>query len=274
MATILIAGAGYIGSALGTHLHEKGHRVWALRRRVELLPTGLEPLALDMRDPQNLSSLPESIDTVFYTAAAQGFTPEAYHQAYVLNLQNILDALLKQKRPPKRFIFTSSTGVYAQNDGSWVDENSPTTPTGFSGQEVLAGEMLLKEAPLETIALRFGGIYGPERRRLLESVRTGQAQLAPEPARYTNRIHRDDCVGMLEHLMELQRPEGVYNGVDSESAAYNEVLLWLAERLEVEPPTVGDPPRRGNKRCKNKRILQSGYRLRYPSFREGYEAMI
>jgi nucleoside-diphosphate-sugar epimerase len=125
--------------------------------------------------------------------------------------------------------------------------------------------------------VRFGGIYGPGRTRLIDSVRSGQARC--EPGLYTNRIHRDDCAGVLEHLLALAAPAPLYIGVDDEPALQCEVLRWLAQQLGVPPPVPSGAPddsrrRGGNKRCCNARLRASGYRLLYPSYCEGYTALL
>ena len=125
--------------------------------------------------------------------------------------------------------------------------------------------------------VRFGGIYGPRRTSLLERVRTGSATYRAGRPQYTNRIHRDDCVGALRHLMGLPAPDKLYVAVDSEPASEADVLRWLSGAVGAPPPrsTRESAPRpRGNKRCRNTRLLATGYELRYPSFREGYTALL
>ena len=130
---------------------------------------------------------------------------------------------------------------------------------------------------------RLGGIYGPKHTRLLERVRSGQATYRKGGPFYTNRIHRDDCAGALQHLMELDSPGPLYLGVDEEPAEEQAVLQWMAGALGAPDPrprpeggsargTAGRPP--SNKRCKGDRLRESGYAFTYPTFREGYTALI
>lgn len=282
----LIAGCGYVGTALGLALVAEGHTVYALRRRPEGLPAALHPVAADLTRPRSLGALPGSLDAVVYAVAAAGRDEAAYRAAYVDGLANLLGALDVLESPPRRFLYASSTSVYAQDDGEWVDEESRTEPRRFTGKLVLEGEGLLADrgtlggAPLERSSVRFGGIYGPGRTRLLESVRRGEARVAPGPPQWTNRVHRDDAAGSLAHLLVQPEPAPVYVGVDCEPAARRAVLDWLAARLGVPGPPEGgeaEPgPRRGggNKRCRNARLVASGYTFRYPTFREGYGALL
>jgi len=274
MARILIAGCGDVGTALGVRLRDDGHEVWGLRRRAANLPDAILPVAADLAAPSGLDALPRDIEIVYYAAAADGRSDQAYRAAYVDGVRHLQEALCSQARPPRRFIFVSSTGVYGQRDGSWVDEDSRTEPAGFSGRRLLEGEALALGAAGGGVVVRFGGIYGPGRDRLIRLVRDG----APcREGLYTNRIHRDDCAGALAHLLAVEEPASVYLGVDDEPAAQCEVMTWLAERLGVAPPSRapgGDRPSRGNKRCRNRRLRASGYRFLYPSYREGYSALL
>ncbi|HXH11968.1 MAG TPA: SDR family oxidoreductase [Alphaproteobacteria bacterium] len=280
MARILIAGCGYVGSALGVRLAALGHEVWGLRRTATGLPAGVHHVAADLKDPHTLRQLPPAIDTVFYTAAADGMDDAAYRAIYVDGLRYLLEALVSQRQSPRRVFFTSSTAVYAQAHGEWVDEASPTEPEHFTGRRVLEGERLLLTGPFPATVLRLGGIYGPGRVGLIERVRQGLARCREGSALYINRIHRDDCAGALHHLMTLPQPDAVYIGVDHEPAEQCDVLRWLAAQLGAPPPRVealpGVEPRRSrtNKRCCNAKLIASGYTFRYPTFRDGYAALL
>jgi nucleoside-diphosphate-sugar epimerase len=172
----------------------------------------------------------------------------------------------------------SSTSVFGQTKGEWVDETSPTTPLDFRGRRVLEAEALLAASDQASTIVRLGGIYGPQRVGLIEKVRSGRATFPKGAIRYQNRIHRDDCAGALRHLMRLPAPEPLYLGVDCEPTDEASVLRWLAGALGApEPRPVkdgGDDGGRGNKRCRNDRLLASGYAFRYPTFREGYAALL
>lgn len=277
MARVLIIGCGDVGIALGRRLAAEGHLVYGLRRRANAVPPPMIALAGDVRDPRTLSDLP-LVDYAFYLAAADGYTDAAYRAVYVRGVANVLQSL-KDNTKLRWFVFASSTAVYGQQDGAWVDETSATAPGGFSGRRLLEGERSVLGSPFPATVVRFAGIYGPGRRYLIERVRNGESCVG-EPVLYTNRIHRDDCVGMLQHLMRLERPAPCYVGVDSEPAAECVVMDWLAGQLKVAPPrriaaaNIAGFLQRANKRCRNARVRASGYRFRYPTFREGYLAVI
>jgi nucleoside-diphosphate-sugar epimerase len=280
MANILIAGCGYVGTALGLRLAAAGHVVWGIRRAAEGLPAGIRHVAADLTDAATLQHLPAALDVVFYTAAPNAADEAAYRAIYVDGLRHVLQALVRQQQSPRRVLLTSSTAVYAQSAGEWVDETSPTEPQHFTGRCVLEGERVLLDGPFPGTVLRLGGIYGPGRSSLIERVRQGLATCREGPPLYTNRIHRDDCAGALQHLMALPQPEARYIGVDHEPADYCDLLHWLAAQLGAPPPRIEASPamdsrrHRTNKRCRHDKLIGSGYVFHYPTFREGYAALL
>lgn len=279
---ILIVGCGDIGIPLGCQLVDEGAEVWGLRRNPGPLPGAIHAIAADVTDPASLVSLARlEFDYAVITLTPAGFTEQGYRSVFVDGMRQLLAVLAKQPRL-RRVLHVSSTSVYHQHAGEWVDETSATAPTSFSGKALLEGEQLLVEAPLASTVVRFAGIYGPGRRRLIEQVLRGEG-CPQEPPLYTNRIHRDDCVGVLKHLLQRdfsgEDCEPLYIGVDSEPVALWEVKQWLAALLGVSlsdtaAAAPGKTLRRNSKRCSNRRLLASGYRLQYPDFRAGYRSML
>ena len=278
MAKVLIAGCGYVGSALGAALVADGDVVFGLRRRVVSLPAGVQPIEADLAVAKTLRDLPAGLDFVIYSASPAGPDDALYRTAYVEGLGRLLDALAVQHQSPRRVFLLSSTSVYGQEKGEWVDETSPTQPRDFRGRRLLEAEGLLAASGRPATVVRLGGIYGPQRGGMIERVRSGRAVFARGGPHYTNRIHRDDCAGALRHLMRLPSPESLYLGVDCEPAEDATVLRWLAGAIGAPEPRVqadtGEPERGNNKRCRNERLLASGYSFRYPTFREGYAALL
>jgi len=268
-----------VGNALAERLVAAKHDVWGLRRRPAHLPEGVNRIEADLAVGASLRDLPGALDKVVYCAGPGGPDDAHYRTAYVEGLSRLVEALEQQAQRPQRIIFVSSTSVFAQTNGAWVDESSATEPRAHGGLRLLEAEDVLRHAPFPGTVVRFAGIYGPRRTRLLERVRASQAVYQAGPPRYTNRIHRDDCAGVLHHLLDLEAPEDLYLGVDSEPAEELEVMKWLAGSLGAHPPRPahGDERKRGrgsNKRCRNQRLLDSGYAFQYPSFREGYMGLI
>ena len=144
------------------------------------------------------------------------------------------------------------------------------------GKRILEGEKLVLDAAFPSTVIRLGGIYGPKRTRLLETLKKGEASYPSEYTQYTNRIHVDDCAGAISHLLSLTITEPIYIGVDNEAVDRKTLLEWLAGRLGAPSPQSmkGVHGRGTNKRCCSEKLIESGYNFRYPSFREGYATLI
>ncbi|GMW01047.1 MAG: hypothetical protein AMXMBFR84_21840 [Candidatus Hydrogenedentota bacterium] len=279
MADILIVGCGYVGSELTRRLTMAGHRVYAMRRSSRPVPEEAIRIIGDATDPNLAQLLPHTIDYLFYTAAAGGFSEERYRQAYVDGPRNLMGALQSSGRIPRRLFFTSSTGVYAQSAGEVVNEESLAAPVHFSGTAIREGEDIFWCSGFPATILRLAGIYGPGRDRLIQQVRDGLAIIGPTPV-ISNLIHRDDCAGALHHLMELASPERLYVGVDCEPVERGALLRWIAHQVGAAEPATSDVvepsvrAQRSNKRCDSSLLRESGYRFKFPTFREGYGALI
>lgn len=280
MSRALVVGCGYVGGALAERLREDGREVWALRRRPRPGDDAIRWLSADVGDERALTDALAPLRDgqpleVHYLVSAGGFDDAAYQTAYVHGPKNVLSAL--EGAAVRRVVFAGSTAVYGQTEGEWVDEESPTEPTGFSGRRLLEGEALLAAAPMETVSVRFGGIYGPGRTRLIDQIAAGKAIADPDGPQFRSRMHRDDCARTMRHLGRITAPAARYLGVDDEPTDQRDVQAWLCERLGVEPagltPT-GAARRGGNKRCRNARLRATGLELRFPTYREGYGALL
>ncbi|MCA9564177.1 MAG: SDR family oxidoreductase [Myxococcales bacterium] len=270
---VVIAGCGYVGTVLGERLVAEGETVFGIRRSAGEFPPGIEPIVCDLTSDDLANHLPERVDALVYCAAADGPSPQAYRDAYVDGLENILVAA--SERGLQRVIFSSSTSVFGQQDGEWVDELALTEPNDFKGETLLEAESVLASAGCLSATVRFGGIYGPGRTRFLTSVLEGRIGLV-DGTRFTNRIHRADCAGVLRHLLNLSALDGLYVGVDRAPAEYNEVVRFIAELGGIEPSHSASGPRSrsgSNKRCSSERLVKSGYIFEFPTFREGYAAI-
>jgi len=272
---ILIADCGYTGRALGQRLLDAGHNVWGLSRKPRDFPPGLQPLAADLGDVRTLASVPRDFELVVYCASADAGSDEAYRSAYVDGCANLLGHL--DGAALTRFFFVSSTAVYAQDHGQWVDETSTTAPTHFSGRRTLEAERVLLDSGLPGTVLRCSGIYGPGRDRLVAAVRRGEPMSVAD--RFTNRIHRDDIAGLVTHLIQHGTSDPILLVSDDEPTTQRQIIEFIAARLGVSPPSLTvdahvSGARGGNKRCNNARLRATGYSLLYPTFREGYGSLL
>lgn len=277
MARILVVGAGDVGGSLASALLNCGHDVWGLRRTEQNNNAGVTWLQADVMDTDSLHVLPPALDVVVYSVASPVFSRDGYHDYYYRGLKHILKAL--KGNEPRRVIFTSSSSVYHQMAGEWVNELSETTPGSFAGQELLAAEQALIHHKIPGTVVRFTGIYGPGRNRMIEQARHG-GHCDPEPPVWTNRIHRDDCVGVLALLVEKAAKgeplDDIYLATDDLPATLFDVLEWMKDRIgDVDPDhDMPEVTRRANRRCSNERLKALGYEFRYATYQDGYDALL
>ncbi len=280
MSRILIAGCGDIGTRLGCRLANEGHTVWGLRRNPEAIPPPIIALRADLSCPETLHVIPEQLDWIYIILTADGFDDDSYKTTYVDGTRNLLDFLGNRKSTSPRILFISSTGVYQQSQGELVDEDSPTSPVSFSGRRLLEAEQLVAESWIPSTCIRFAGIYGPGRTRFIERVRNLRVWFSTEYPTYRNLIHIEDVIGILTHLVTHSALEPIYVGTDNEPVDTYKLVCWIAEKLgmpadEIKSANLDEGARRGtNKRCSNKKISGTGYRFRYPSYREGYSEIL
>lgn len=274
--TVVIAGCGDLGTEVGLRFVDLGHRVIGLRRSAAKLPPELEGQSVDLSSDE--PSLPADTRFLVIAMAPDERSVAGYRAAYVDSVRHTLAAVARDCTEAPRVMFVSSTAVHGVNDGSWVDETTPTDPATPTARVLAeAEEMLSTLAPGATI-LRLGGIYGPGRTREIDRLRDGSSSVSPKP-RFTNRIHRDDAAAAIIHLLTMEaRPASVYVGVDDCPVQYREVVQFLAARLGVPCPVPDADPdgplAAVGKRCRNTRLRDSGFTFTYPTFREGYAAVL
>jgi nucleoside-diphosphate-sugar epimerase len=289
---VLIIGCGYVGVPLGTELVRLGHEVFGLRRRSsaenELRTAGIQPLIGDVTKPETLAKLPNDFDWVVNCVAAGG-DAENYRQIYLRGARNLIEWL--SATPPKKFVYTSSTSVYAQNDGSQVKESSPNEPLAKTSKILVETEKVLLEAShgsrglsphlkFPAVILRVAGIYGPDRGHWFKQFLKGTAHIEGDGVRFLNMIHRDDLVGCIIAALKNGRAGEIYNAVDDEPVSQLHFFQWLAQAVDKPlPPSApensGENRRRGatNKRVSNRKLkMELGHQFKYPTFRQGYSA--
>lgn len=273
--TVLIAGCGDLGTEVGLRFADLGHHVVGLRRNADLLPPAISGQSIDLSREKPV--VPPGTEIVIVAIAAGRPTPEAYRAAYVDGLGNLLDALDEARVTPRRVLLVSSTAVYDVSDGSWVDEQTPANPTpGTTDAILFEAERMLHSRIPTAVVLRLAGIYGPGRERLITQVREGRATVSAL-SRHTNRIHRDDAAAAIVHLMRREEPPApLYVGVDNAPVVSSDVLDFIAGELGLPAPAVAETGSRrgGDKRLRNQLLRGTGFTFTYPSYREGYRAIL
>lgn len=277
---VFVAGAGYVGLELARQLVSAGHRVWAARRHPSAMPEGVTPWACDLTDPA--LAVPEGVTHVALTASPDASDACSYERTYVHAVERTLAAFDRSGAKLARVLLVSSTSVFAAEEDATVDESSPVRSDG-TAVHIVRGESIVR-ARSGGIVLRLAGIYGPERTRMIRMVKDGTARLT-RSGPIGNRIHQGDCAGAIAHLLAHRSPHDLYVGVDHAPVELAEVYRWIAAELGLPPPPESDEldargkeslARGGSARkiCSNRRLLESGYTFRFPTYREGYRGLL
>jgi len=284
----LIVGCGYVGLPLAAELVRVGHEVSGLRpnvsAEVELNAAGIRPLIADVTKPDELAKLPREFDWVVNCVASRGGNAEDYRRIYLQGTRNLIEWL--STAPPEKFVYTSSTSVYGQTDGSLVKETSLTEPLAETAKVLLETEKLLLAAAGErkfpAVVLRVAGIYGPARSYWFNQFLKNEARMDGDGSHFLNMIHRDDVIGCVIAALKKGRVGEIYNAVDDKPVSQANFFQWLAEELGRDlPPSVpgnsDESRRRGvtNKRVSNRKLkMELGCQFKYPDFRTGYRMKI
>ena len=277
---VLVAGCGWLGTELARALVARGDRVTGVRRQpqraAELAALGVAPLALDLSVPDAARHLPADLDAVIACQAAGGDGVEPYRRAYLEANRALLAAA--RRSGARAFVYTGSTGLFGQIDGSDVDEATPPAPASPEAEVLVEAERLVLGFGPAARVVRLSGLYGPGRTGLVERVRSGALALGPGDDAWMNFCHRDDAVSSVLAALDRGRPAAVYHGSDAQPARRREVVRWIAGALGVEPTTRAEAAtRRGGA---NRRILSErtraelGIALVFPSFMDGFRPLL
>ena len=283
-----ILGCGYVGLELARQLRG-AHDVVGVRRSPEGIDaveaTGAAAVRADVTDPDELASVPD-VDALVFAASSGGRGAAAAERVYVEGLRTAIEAFGSRESPPERLVYTSSTGVYGDHDGAFVDEGTALDPTTEKTRVLVEAERIARElAPeygIDGGVARFAGLYGPDRYRL-ERYLDG-----PVTEGYLNMIHREDAAGIVRFMLESTDAE-LLVAVDDEPVDKWSFADWLADECGVDAPPkrtkadrlddegLSEAARRRiltSKRCSNDRVRELGYEFRYPTYREGYRVAI
>jgi nucleoside-diphosphate-sugar epimerase len=277
MPRVLIAGCGYLGQAVAELFLADGWEVEGWTKSADSAqPLSAKPYpvhAVDISREDQVRVRTGNFDAVIHCASTRGGDVDSYRRVYLDGARNLL-----HRFGGSQILFTSSTSVYAQNDGDWVTEDSPAEPKHETGTVLREAEDLVIRN--RGIVIRLGGIYGPGRSALLKKFLSGDAILDPESDRFVNQIHRDDVAVALQLLVKRQESAGeIYNVVDNQPILLSECFRWLAAKLNRPLTPDGrtiSKRKRGdsNKRVGNGKLRASGWTPRYPDFAQGMEKSV
>jgi nucleoside-diphosphate-sugar epimerase len=271
---VLVAGCGWLGSAIASALAARGERVTAVRRdparAAALAAPGVAPLALDLAAPGAAAALPRDLGAVVACQAASSEGAEAYRRAYLDANRALLEAAASAGA---RLVYTGSTGVFGQRGGVTVDESTPPAPASPTGEVLAEAEALVLGAAARGVraaVVRLSGLYGPGRLGVVERVRRGALALGPGDGAYMNFCHRDDAVAAVLAALDRGAPGAIHHATDAAPPRRREVVEWIAARLAIAPPRAERAAEGPDRRVSGERTRATlGLELSYPSFREG-----
>ncbi len=281
---VLVAGCGWLGTALARSLVARGDRVTGVRsdpgRAAALAASGIEPLALDLANPSVPGTeewLPDGVEAVVACQSARGDDPAAYRRAYVDAMATLIAAA--RRRGVRCLVYTGSTGVFGQRDGSDVDERTPPAPASPSAEVLVEAErrvLAAAKAGMPARVVRLSGLYGPGRAWMIDRVRNGQLALGPGDGAWMNSCHVDDAVSAVMAVLERGRDGAVYHATDDDPMRLREVVALVAGRIGISPRLAERAPPPGpNRRIHAERSrAELGLHLRWPSLRQGLEPLL
>ncbi len=270
MPKVIIAGCGFLGEAAADLFSGIGWSVLGLCASAEsaarLAGKSYSVRVTDISQPFLVESHWHGADVLIHCASSGRGGAAAYRAVYLDGLLNAITAI-----QPRRTLFTGSTSVYAQSDGSIVDETSETSPDRETGQILLDAEGVALASG--GYAARLSGLYGPGRSVLMRKFLAGEAVLEGDGARWINQIHRDDAARAIVHLFTQRAGPGIYNVSDNTPAPQRDVYQWLADYFHRPLPPAGPPNpdrKRGltSKRVSNQKLRRTGWQPAFASFRE------
>jgi len=272
---LLILGCGDIGTRVGLAFIEAGWAVIAARRSPERLPAAFTRVRVDMTEPQSLVPLGEhQPDYVLVTPTPPSYDAAGYQAGFLAAAQHLAaQSWLKHCR---RVIWVSSTRVYREAAGGWVDEHAPLNTEEPQAGFMVRAEACIRRAAVATV-MRPAGVYGNPDGMLVRKVLSGRGGVPG--AVFGNRIHRHDLSRLIGHCL-LRDSQGEWVpptilACDNDVTPTYEIERWLAQQWGValiEEGAGGRP--RANRRCRSRLLSALGFELTYPTWREGYAEVV
>ena len=281
---VLLAGCGWLGQEVARRLIARGDRVTGLTRTVEsasrLREDGIDALAFDLAAPGASRLIPGHYDGIVAMQSASGHDEAAYSRAYLEATRAVLES---EGAVGAAFVYVSSTGVFGQTDGAWVDESTPPVPADRTAEVLVEAERLVLDRSLhrsQPRIVRCSGLYGPGRTGTIERVRAGTLARGHGDETWMNFCHRDDAAVTVIAALDRGSPGAIYHASDASPATRRDVVAWIAARLAMTPPRRPEESTPGGRRGANRRVSAEATRrellsvLAYPSFREGFAPFV
>ena len=274
MVKVMIVGCGDLGGLVAKQLADLNIETVGVRRSAIAID-GVKIIQADVTQQASVDRLKEvQPEILIYCVAANGRNDEQYKSHYVDGLRHVLNTQVNNSHL-KHVFFVSSTRVYGQKSEALINETIMAMPADFGGERLLEAENLLLSLPCNATTLRLSGIYGPGRLRMINLAKSPDSW--PKENSWSNRIHRDDAAAFMVYLVQKvltnDAVDNCYIVTDSEPTTQHEVLHWIAAQLGIAFSELA-PVIEGGKRLCNQTMLATGFKLQYPDFRAGYQALL
>ena len=284
---IVVLGWGFLGMRLGGVLAAAGHEVTGVSRErltddQPSLSVGMRHMVGDVTSSESMQEVLSGAEAVINCVSSSRGGLEVYRSVYLEGTRNVMRVLQRQGRRG-RYVHVSSTSVYAQSDGGWVDETSEAVGGSDTSRVLVEAEHHVLQSgnlsQVEPVVVRAAGIYGPGRGHLFLKYLDGEARMASGGEQWINMVHVDDLAAACAMLATRTGVHGIYNAADNEPVTHTGFFEWLSARLGRPMPPPEEPGARvGRKRGQtHKRVSNARLRaldgtwLAHPTFREGYE---
>ncbi len=281
--SVIIFGCGYVGLELARHCMDLGWSVSAFTRNEktakEAEKIGVNSFLGQLHTNEWWQNIPNQFDHVVNLVGASNPSVEGYRESYITGMNSIVGWMENAQVKAKNLVFSSSSSVYPQTDGSLVDEESDTKGASARGEILLDAENICLHSSKDQIwrssVVRFSGLYGPGRHLLVDKICRGES-MSGRPDRVLNLIHRYDAASAVLSILQSGNffNGGILNVCDGQHATRGEIVRWVAERAGVAVPEFkGIYEDRGPHRRVNSFKIrdQLGWSPNFPDFQTGYE---
>lgn len=265
---ILIIGCGKLGLRLAEILKEHGTQIWALKRHPKDLPDFIRVIQGDLHCPPIVEWT--IFDLIYIIVSPDQRHKEAYQLLYEKHLPALAGIFGQVLTKSQKIIFVSSTHVYSENQGNWVNKQTAAEAYDYRSAALLTAEKSLVDSHIGTQIVRFSGLYDQNSLFLLEQLK-GNTLITTD--HYTNRIHREDAARFLAYLSVYSGNKSLFLASDNLPTKREELLCWLADQCQLPEPRLQKNQISG-KRCDNQSILEIGFEFLYPNYQVGYQQLI
>ncbi len=266
---VLMIGCGKLGLRIAEILAAQKNQIWALKRHPENLPAFVTPIQGDLSAPPTVDWT--SFDLIYLIVSPDQRTELAYQELYQENIPALSARLGRHLKSDQQIIFVSSTHVYSENQGGWINSKTSVQPYDYRSKAILTAEKSLVDSTPNIFLIRLSGLYDQHSQYIMSQLKSKRILSANH---YTNRIHREDAARFLAYLSTYTGKERIFVASDNQPTQRGELMQWLAKECEMEPIISELDKSVSGKCCDNQSMRDTGFVLQYPDYKSGYQSLI